>query len=98
MGKILRVNLSAGTFREETPGADFLAAWLGGRGLAARLVYEEVPPGCDPLGPANKLVFAAGPLAGTAVPGAGRFAASARSPLTGTIFDSNAGGASGESC
>jgi aldehyde:ferredoxin oxidoreductase len=92
MGKILRVNLSAGTFREETPGADFLAAWLGGRGLAARLVYEEVPPCCDPLGPANKLVFAAGPLAGTAVPGAGRFAACARSPLTGTIFDSNAGG------
>ena len=92
MGRILRIDLSAGTFREETPGADLLAAWLGGRGLAVRLVYEEVPPDCDPLGPANKLVFAAGPLAGTAVPGAGRFAACARSPLTGTVFDSNAGG------
>ncbi|BAF59102.1 MAG: aldehyde ferredoxin oxidoreductase family protein [Pelotomaculum sp.] len=91
-GKALRVNLSSGVIKEENIGQEVLKTWLGGRGLGARMVAAEVPAGCDPLGEENKIIFAAGPLTGTKVPGTGRFSASAKSPLTGTIFDSNAGG------
>lgn len=91
-GRALRVNLSTGVITGEDIDQKLLVAWIGGRGLGARIVAEEVPAGCDPLGGENKLVFAAGPLTGTKVPGSGRFSASSKSPLTGTILDSNAGG------
>ncbi|MFA4886223.1 MAG: aldehyde ferredoxin oxidoreductase family protein [Desulfotomaculaceae bacterium] len=91
-GQALRVNLSSGTITKESLAQKDLTDWIGGRGLGAWIVAREVPAGCDPLGKDNKLVFAPGPLTGTGVPGAGRFSASAKSPLTGTIFDSNAGG------
>jgi len=91
-GKTLRVNLSTGVISEESIDPKVLADWIGGRGLGAWTVAGEVPAGCDPLGEKNKLVFATGPLTGAGVPGAGRFSASGKSPLTGTILDSNAGG------
>jgi aldehyde:ferredoxin oxidoreductase len=91
-GKALRINMSTGTIIEEEIEPKLLEDWLGGRGLGAHMVYREAPPGCDPLGPGNKLVFTAGPLTGSSFPGSGRFSVSAKSPLTGTIFDSNAGG------
>lgn len=91
-GKALRVNLSTGVIKEEDIEKKLLQEWLGGRGLGTHMVYREVPPGCHPLGPENKLVFAAGPLTGSSFPGSGRFSVSAKSPLTGTILDSNAGG------
>jgi len=91
-GKTLRVNLSTGIITEEIIDPQVLADWIGGRGLGARIVAGEVPADCNPLGKENKLVFATGPLTGAGVPGAGRFSASAKSPLTGTILDSNAGG------
>ncbi|OPX83863.1 MAG: putative oxidoreductase YdhV [Pelotomaculum sp. PtaB.Bin104] len=91
-GKALRVNLSTGSISSEELAPELLTKWIGGRGLGARLIAGEVPAECDPLGMENKLVFAAGPLTGTRVPGSGRFSASAKSPLTGTITDSNAGG------
>lgn len=91
-GKALRVNLSSGVITDEDIEQKILAAWIGGRGLGTWIVAREVPPRCNPLGVENKLVFSAGPLAGVRVPGTGRFSASARSPLTGTILDSNAGG------
>lgn len=91
-GKALRVNLSTGTITEEDIEKNLLEEWLGGRGLGTRMVYREVPAGCDPLGLENKLFFTAGPLTDSSFPGSGGFSVSAKSPLTGTIFDSNAGG------
>ncbi|MDD4238012.1 MAG: aldehyde ferredoxin oxidoreductase family protein [Desulfotomaculaceae bacterium] len=91
-GKALRVNLTTGNIKEEAIEEKLLEEWLGGRGLGTHMVNQEVPASCDPLGPANKLVFVTGPLTGSSFPGSGRFSVSAKSPLTGTIFDSNAGG------
>jgi aldehyde:ferredoxin oxidoreductase len=70
------------------------AEWqgLGGRGLTSAIVAREVPPTCDPLGRHNKLVFAPGLLGGTPAAQSGRLSAGAKSPLTGGIKESNAGG------
>jgi aldehyde:ferredoxin oxidoreductase len=70
------------------------AAWAryGGRALTDAIVYHEVPADSDPLGPANKLVFAPGTLGGTNAPNGGRLSVGAKSPLTGGIKESNAGG------
>jgi aldehyde:ferredoxin oxidoreductase len=90
MNKILRVNMTDLSTRiEEVP-----AAWagLGGRGLTSTIVATEVPADCHPLGPNNKLVFAPGLLTGTAAANSGRLSAGAKSPLTGGIKESNAGG------
>ncbi|MEW6441163.1 MAG: aldehyde ferredoxin oxidoreductase C-terminal domain-containing protein [bacterium] len=65
---------------------------LGGRGLTSAIVAEEVKPTCHPLGKYNKLIFAPGLLTGTACANSGRLSAGAKSPLTGTIKESNAGG------
>ncbi|MDP6112268.1 MAG: aldehyde ferredoxin oxidoreductase C-terminal domain-containing protein [Planctomycetota bacterium] len=65
---------------------------LGGRGLTSAIVHGEVPPTCHPLGPSNKLVIATGLLSGTTAPSSGRLSAGGKSPLTGTIKESNAGG------
>jgi len=75
--------------REEVPEA---YAGLGGRALTSAVVNAEVPPLCHPLGEANKLVIAPGLLTGTAAPCSGRLSVGAKSPLTGTIKESNAGG------
>jgi len=92
MGEILRVNLTTGDVTAEALHPDIAARYLGGRGLGARILYDEVKPGADPLGPENRLVFAVGPLTGTNAPTSGRFSLSTKSPLTGTVHDSNAGG------
>ena len=90
MDKILRVNMNdLSTKIEAVP-----AAWagLGGRGLTSTIVAAEVPPTCHALGVNNKLVFAPGLLTGTPAANSGRLSAGAKSPLTGTIKESNAGG------
>ena len=68
------------------------AVFLGGRALTSLLVAAEVPPDCQPLGRRNKLVLACGALAGTRLSSANRLSMGAKSPLTGTIKESNAGG------
>ncbi len=90
MDKICRVNMSDLT----VTFGDVPSAWagLGGRGLTSTIVSAEVPPDCHPLGVNNKLVFAPGLLTGTAAASSGRLSAGAKSPLTGTIKESNAGG------
>lgn len=65
---------------------------VGGRSLIAKLLLDEVPPSCEPLGPHNKLIFATGLLAGTGLSSSGRISIGGKSPLTGTIKESNAGG------
>lgn len=91
-GKALRVNLASGEFKTEILPEEFLTGYLGGRGFNMRRLYDEVPPGTDPLGPDNKLFISAGPLTGTLFPGAARVNFSAKSPQTGILGDSNAGG------
>ncbi|MDD2695147.1 MAG: aldehyde ferredoxin oxidoreductase C-terminal domain-containing protein [Anaerolineales bacterium] len=72
-------------------------AWerLGGRGLSARILLDEVAPTCDPLGASNKLVFAPGLLVGHMLSSCDRISIGAKSPLTGGIKEANAGGSTG---
>ena len=89
--RVLRVDLSTGeTARERVPRG-WRCDYLGGKGLGARYLYEELSPGTDPTGPANLLGFLVGPLAGY-LPGETRYAAVTKSPLTGGFLDSYAGG------
>ena len=71
---------------------DPVYADLGGRGLTSILINEEVPPDCDPLGQQNKLIFSPGLLTGTPLANTSRVSVGAKSPLTGGIKESNAGG------
>ncbi|MHB8155806.1 MAG: aldehyde ferredoxin oxidoreductase C-terminal domain-containing protein [Desulfocucumaceae bacterium] len=90
MKKLLRVNLKKLTAKyEDLPEGYRL---LSGRSLTSRIVFDEVSPLADPLGPQNKLVYACGLLAGTGLSSAGRLSVGAKSPLTGGIKESNAGG------
>ncbi|MBL4903072.1 MAG: aldehyde ferredoxin oxidoreductase [Desulfocapsa sp.] len=92
--KIYRVNMTdLSTSIEDVP-ADW--AGHGGRGLTSNIVAAEVPPSCHPLGSKNKLIFAPGLLSGTAASNSGRISAGAKSPLTGTIKESNSGGSSAQ--
>jgi aldehyde:ferredoxin oxidoreductase len=88
--KFIRVNMSEKTIRVEDVPQDYVG--LGGRGLTSIMINAEVPPKCDPLGPENKLIFAPGLLSGTPLPNASRISIGAKSPLTGGIKESNAGG------
>jgi aldehyde:ferredoxin oxidoreductase len=92
--KIFRVNMTdLSTSTEDVP-ADW--AGHGGRGLTSTIVAAEVPPTCHPLGPNNKLVVAPGLLSGTPAANSGRISCGAKSPLTGTIKESNSGGTSAQ--
>lgn len=92
--KRLDVNMTTGSVCcQEFPLADV----LGGRGLVASLLSSEMEATADPLGPENLLVVCNGLLAGTSAPTAGRLSIGTKSPLTGTIKESNAGGTAGGS-
>jgi aldehyde:ferredoxin oxidoreductase len=90
--KILRINLTDGTTSSETISPELVRDFVGGRGLGVKLLYDNVGPETEPLSPENLLIFAVGPATATAVPTAGRTAVITKSPLTGTILDSNVGG------
>ena len=88
--QIWRVNTKSQTFSiEDTP-----KSWerLGGRGLLAKIMLDEVDPECDPLGPKNKLIFAPGLLTGHRLSSLDRISIGGKSPLTGGVKESNAGG------
>jgi len=92
--KIYRVNMTDLSTKSE----DVPQEWsgLGGRALTSAIVAKEVEPTCHPLGKKNKLVFAPGLLTGTNAPNSGRLSVGAKSPLTGGIKESNAGGSSAQ--
>ncbi len=93
--KILRINMTDLSHKYEEVPAKW-AKWAG-RGLTSAIVAEEVDPTCHPLGPNNKLVIAPGWVSGTpAAPSSGRTSFGAKSPLTGGIKESNAGGLSSQ--
>jgi aldehyde:ferredoxin oxidoreductase len=90
--QILTVDLSSGqTSVEELPVGELLR-FLGGRGVAAKMLYEQVTPGIDPLGPENVLIFSPGTLAGTSAPSSGRCSVTCKGPATGLYLKVNAGG------
>lgn len=91
-GKILRVNLSSGAIKEEEFDEATARTYLGARGIGAKILFEELKPGIDPLGPENKLVIAGGLLIATPVPGSTRFFVMAKSPLTGVYGESTCSG------
>jgi aldehyde:ferredoxin oxidoreductase len=91
-GNILRINLTDGTIRRHPTEEHLARAFLGGRGLNVKRLWDELPAHTDGLSPQNMLVFGAGPLVGTLFPGGARFNISAMSPQTGILGDSNAGG------
>ena len=90
-GQILRVNLTDQTWRREAFDEDFALKWIGGRGFALKILYDELAPGIDPLGPENKLVVAVGPISGISAPNTGKTVVAAKSPMTGAYGDGNLG-------
>jgi aldehyde:ferredoxin oxidoreductase len=81
-GKVLRINLTDQTAKEETLPVEIAKDFIGGAGFAIKYLYDEVKAGTDPLGPDNKLVFAVGPFSGTTIPCSTRMAVAGKSPLT----------------
>jgi len=92
---ILRVSLADRSVRRESLSPSLFTTYLGGRGLGVKLLYDRLAPHVDPLSPNNLLIFAVGPVTATTVPTSGRFVVITKSPLTGTVFDSHAGGSFG---
>lgn len=90
-GEILRVDLTRRTHSIESV-TPHVKDYIGGRGIGSKILYDELPPGIDPLGPENILLFNNGPLSGTAVPGSGRVDVSAKSPMNNYHAVTNFGG------
>ena len=94
-GTILRVDLSSGKVTREALDPKAAREYIGARGLGGYFIRKEVDPKADALSPANKLIFASGPLTGTFAPSAGRYNVVTKSPLNDSIAASNSGGAFG---
>lgn len=91
-GRLLYVNLSTGAIEKKPLAEEVALRYLGGKGLAAYMLYKEIPQGADPLGPENVLMFSTGPMTGSPLAGGVKFSVACRSPLTGTWDDSSASG------
>jgi len=91
-GKCLRVDLTAGRTRVESIDGSTIEKWVGGVGFAAKRLSDEVPAGMEWDEPANPLIWATGPLAGTKVSGAGTFNVAAKGPMTNLAGVSQANG------
>ncbi len=92
MGKILWVNLSTGDIKVEEPEESLYRDFIGGSGIASRLLYSRQKGGVDALGPENHLGLVTGPLTGTPAIVGTRYQAVAKSPITGGWGDANSGG------
>jgi len=90
--KVLRVNLTSGTCEAEPLNMEWANDYLGQRGLGTKYLIEEIDPKVDPLSAENKLIFATGPLTGTAASTGGRYSVITKGALTGAIACSNSGG------
>jgi aldehyde:ferredoxin oxidoreductase len=91
-GRYLNIDLGKKNHSIETINDDVYETYLGGKGLASYLLYELNPPGVDPLSAENTLIFATGPLGGSTIWGSCRYGVYTKSPLTGFITESYAGG------
>jgi aldehyde:ferredoxin oxidoreductase len=84
-GRVLVVDLSRGEVRTLPLDPGLALDYLGGRGMATRVLYDTIDPACDPLGPENAFVIASSPLVGSNAPTAGRGHMVFKSPLTGVL-------------
>ena len=91
-GRILHVDLSTGNTETENPPEAFYRLLVGGRAMVAYLLLRDLPPDTDPMSPDNLLIFAPGIMQGTNLPGSGRHGVGGKSPLTGAVASSEAGG------
>ncbi|MBW2618605.1 MAG: aldehyde ferredoxin oxidoreductase family protein [Deltaproteobacteria bacterium] len=91
-GKLLQVDLSAGRVEVRDLDQGMAEKYIGGRGLAARILYDEIKAGADPYSNDNRLLFITGPAAGTLIPTSGRYGVGTKSPLTGGLSFGYAGG------
>jgi len=94
-GRILRVDLSNDEIEQEPFNESFARSYLGGNGFIAKLFYDTVPAGIDPMGEENAIVFSVGPVNDASVPGCDRFHIGFKSPLTNHYNDGNSGGGFG---
>jgi aldehyde:ferredoxin oxidoreductase len=90
-GVFLQVNLIKNKAVAENYSSDLAQNFLGGRGFAAKILWDKLKPGTDPLSPENILIFATGPLTGIGLPNSGKLVVAAKSPLTGGYGDGNMG-------
>jgi aldehyde:ferredoxin oxidoreductase len=91
-GQLLRVDLGKKEVTVESLDTRDARRFIGGRGLAAKRLLDEVPAGADPLGVENKLIFGTGPATGTLVPGSSRYVVVTKSPQTNLFLDTYGGG------
>jgi aldehyde:ferredoxin oxidoreductase len=91
-GKILHVDLTTGKIEVETPPESFYRKYMGGSAMAMDYILREVPKGADPLGPENLLTVMLGVTTGASISGQSRVNVNAKSPMSGAIGDSQAGG------
>ena len=91
-GKILHVDLTAGKLTVEEPEEAFYRKYVGGSAMGVYYLLKHTPPGADPLGVENTLSLMLGPVTGASISGQARVATTAKSPLTGLVGDSQAGG------
>lgn len=94
-GQLLRVDLSTRHISREPLSRELAELYIGGASLACKLLYDEVPPSADPLGPENKLILMTGPLTGTEIPGAVKYCLATKSPFNGFPAESDASGSLG---
>jgi aldehyde:ferredoxin oxidoreductase len=94
-GKVLEVDLSSGRVDCRELEKEVAENYIGGKGFGIHTLFNRMVAGCDPLSPENILVFATGPLTGSAAPASGRMEVCTKSPATGLWLDSNAGGSLG---
>jgi len=96
-GSILYVDLDKRASHKKEIPTEWKEKYIGGRGINVRLLFDEAKPGIDALSPENPLIFGTGLLSGTKAPCPARFNITAKSPLTGIVGDTNAGGHFGPS-
>ncbi len=94
-GYILEVDLSEGNINRQPLDEELIKEYIGGKGFASKILYDELPSGIEPLSSDNMILFANGPLTGTLAPTSARSVLSTKSPLTGIWLDSNCGGSFG---
>jgi aldehyde:ferredoxin oxidoreductase len=90
--KLAIIDLTTGEIAIKPISLEARKKFLGGRGLAAYLLYKYVKPGCDPMGPDNAVIFSAGPLGGTLASAGSRTDVMCKNPLTGLLGSGNMGG------
>ncbi len=91
-GQILRVDLTSERYRIEKISPGWFRSVIGGRAANTKRLFEELKTECNPLGPDNLLIFGVGPLTGSLLPASAYYTVTAKSPMTGILGDSAAGG------